>query len=96
MDQPRFEWANKFTFVAAVAVLNPVVKGGVYVARCLIGIHLLGSVPGVTHHDVRLDAGTDVLVRLLVGNVVLALGFTVVGYAVAYQAAHAVRQRRSS
>ncbi|MFU8867888.1 DUF2062 domain-containing protein [Natronococcus sp.] len=91
----RFVWANKGAFVAAVATLNPLVKGGVYAVSMLIGIQLLGPVPGPTHVDIGLDAGTDVLVRLLVGNVVLALGLTVVGYAVAYRTAHAVRRSRS-
>ncbi|MFC4438644.1 MULTISPECIES: DUF2062 domain-containing protein [Natrialbaceae] len=91
----RFEWANKSAFVAAIAVLNPVVKGGVYVASFLIGTHLLGPIPGISHHDIAIDAGADVLVRLLVGNVLLAIGFTVVGYVVASRTAHAVRRHRS-
>ncbi|MDG5821225.1 DUF2062 domain-containing protein [Natronococcus sp. A-GB7] len=91
----RFVWANKVAFVAAVAVLNPLVKGGVYAGSLLIGIQLLGPVPGPGHVEIGLDAGTDVLVRLLVGNVILALGLTVVGYAVAYRTAHAVGRKRA-
>ncbi|TYL36757.1 DUF2062 domain-containing protein [Natronococcus pandeyae] len=91
----RFEWANKFAFVAAIAILNPVAKGGVYVVSFLIGVQLLGPVPGISHVDIGFDAGTDVIVRLVVGNVILAVGFMFVGYVVAYRTAHAVRRRRS-
>lgn len=88
----RFVWANKVAFVAAVSILNPLVKSGVYAVSMLIGIQLLGPVPGPGHVDIGLDAGADVLVRLLVGNVILAVGLTVVGYTVAYRTAHAVRR----
>jgi uncharacterized protein len=91
----RFEWANRFAFVAAVALLNPLTKGGVYAASFLVGVQLLGPLPGITHDDIGLTAGSDVLVRLLVGNALLAVGFTVVGYVVAYRTAHAARWRRT-
>ncbi|ELY55456.1 hypothetical protein C491_17122 [Natronococcus amylolyticus DSM 10524] len=90
----RFVWANKIAFVAAVAVLNPLVKSGVYAGSLLIGIQLLGPVSGSSNVDIGLDAGADVLVRLLVGNVILAVALMIVGYAVAYRTAHAVRRRR--
>lgn len=90
----HFEWANRLALLAAVAVLNPVTKGGVYVVSFLVGVRLLGPIPGVTRADVGLDAGTRVLVRLLAGNVVLAVGFTVVGYVTAYWTVRRVRRHR--
>lgn len=91
----RFERANKFAFVAAVAILNPLAKGGVYAASFFVGVQLLGPLPDIAHDDLVLTAGSDVLVRLLVGNVLLAIGFAVVGYLVAYRIARAARRRRS-
>lgn len=90
----RFEWASRLALSAAVLILNPLTKGGVYVVSFLVGVQLLGPIPGITRADVGFDAGTDVLVRLLVGNVVLAVGFAVVSYVVAYRTARTVRQRR--
>ncbi|MFC6905848.1 DUF2062 domain-containing protein [Halalkalicoccus tibetensis] len=88
----RFAWANVPTMFAAVAVLNPLVKGGVYVVSFVIGARLLGPVPGITRGDIGMDAGFDVLVRLLVGNVLLAVVLAMVGYAVAYRAGQAARR----
>lgn len=89
----RFDWANKLAFFAAVAILNPLAKGGVYLVSFLIGVQILGPIPGITSIDVGLDAGAGVLVRLIVGNVILAIGFAAVSYIVAYRAVHAVRQQ---
>ena len=91
----RFERANKLALFAAVAILNPLVKSGVYLVSFLIGVQLLGPIPGITRVDIGLDAGADVLVRLLVGNVILAVGFAVVSYAVAYRCVHALRRHGS-
>lgn len=89
----RFEWASNLAFFAAVAILNPLAKGGVYLASFVVGTRLLGPVPGATRVDVGLDAGVEVLVRLLVGNAVLAVCLALVGYVVAYRTARAARRR---
>lgn len=91
----QFEWANKLALLAAVAVLNPLAKGSVYLASFITGSLLLGPIPGITRADLGLAAGPDVLVRLLVGNAILAVVFAVVGYVVAYRAVHAFRRRGS-
>lgn len=88
----RFAWANKLAFFAAVAILNPLVKTGVYVASFFVGVQLFGPVPGASRADIGVDAGAEVLVRLLAGNAILAIGFAVVGYLVAYRTSRAVRQ----
>ncbi|PSP76489.1 DUF2062 domain-containing protein [Halobacteriales archaeon QS_1_68_20] len=89
----RFERANRLALLAALAVLNPLVKAAVYVASFVLGSALLGPVPGITRADVGLDAGPAVLTRLLLGNVVIAVLLAVVGYVVAYRAAGTYRRR---
>ena len=89
----QFAWANKLALAAAVAVLNPLAKSSVYVASFATGTALLGPVPGISRADVGLDAGVDVLARLLVGNAVLAVVLTAVSYVVVYRAVHAYRRR---
>jgi hypothetical protein len=88
----RFEWIHNFAFVAAGAVLNPLVKGGVYLASFAVGVWLLGPVPGATRADIGVDAGVEVLVRLFAGNAVLAVGFALLGYVVAYRTARTARR----
>lgn len=91
----RFSWTSKLAFVAAITVMNPIVKGAVYTVSILLGIKLLGPIPGVSSIskiDIGLDAGTGVLSRLLLGNVLLAVGLALVGYVVVYLTAHEVRQ----
>ena len=39
----------------------------------VIGVVILGPVPGTTPTDVSLTAGPEILVRLLVGNLILAI-----------------------
>lgn len=87
----RVERANSLALFAAVAVLNPLAKGTVYVASFVVGAVLLGPLPGITRSDIGLTAGTDVLVRLLVGNVLIALVLASVGYVLALYGVHAAR-----
>ncbi|MFC7058319.1 DUF2062 domain-containing protein [Halovenus salina] len=89
----RVAWTSNFAFVAAVAILNPVVKGGVYSLSFAIGVFLLGPAE-VSSLDIGLDTGTDVLVRVFVGNVLLAAGIAALSYAIAYRTARAVQHRR--
>lgn len=89
----QFTWANKLALAAPVAVLNPLAKSSVYAASFVTGTALLGPVPGISRADIGLDAGVDVLARLLVGNAVLAVVLTGVSYVVVYRAVHAYRRR---
>lgn len=87
------ERVSKLALFASVAAFNPVVKRGVYVASYALGALLLGPGDGgVAAGDVSLDAGSGVLLRLLVGNLLLAALATVVGYAVVYRLAVAYRE----
>jgi len=89
----RYEWANPSALVAAVVILNPVVKGFVYVGSFTLGTMLLGPAD-VASEDASLSAGWDVVARLLVGNLLVAAAVAAAGYAVALYGISAVRQYR--
>ncbi|NHN48106.1 DUF2062 domain-containing protein [Halostella sp. JP-L12] len=89
----QFAWANKLALGAAVAVLNPLAKSSFYAASFATGTALLGPVPNFSVADLGLNAGTDVLARLLVGVAVLAVVLTVVSYVAVYRMVHAYRRR---
>ncbi|MFC6722546.1 DUF2062 domain-containing protein [Halobacteriaceae archaeon SHR40] len=91
----RYDWINRMALLAAVMILNPLAKGTVYVVSFGLGATILGPIPGVSASDVSLSAGTDVLVRLFLGNLLFAAGLAAAGYAVALYGVHATRRRRS-
>lgn len=90
-----FASVSKLALFASVLVLNPAVKWGVYGASFWLGSVLLGPVEGVTRSDISLSAGPEIVTRLLVGNLILAMVFTIVGYAVAYRLTAAYRRRNA-
>ena len=73
---------NRVAMAASVIVFNPAVKWGVYAGSFALGTTLLGPVPGVTPTTVSLSAGPQILTRLLVGNLILAVVVAAVSYAV--------------
>ena len=99
-----FERLSKIALFASVIVLNPVVKWGVYGASFWIGQAILGPVPGGTVQDfsLSLDMGIGVIYRLWLGNLILAMIFSVVAYAVGLrlitkmQSQHMSTQERSA
>lgn len=93
-----FDRISKIALFASVVVLNPVVKWGVYGASYSLGRLILGPVPGVTFSraDVSLSAGPDILVRLWLGNLILATLFAVIGYFVALRVVNEFRRRVKS
>ena len=79
-----FDWVNRVALFASVLVFNPVVKWGVYAASLALGFALLGPVDGVSPTDrPGLGDGSAIVVRLLVGNGILAVVATVAAYVVA-------------
>ncbi len=86
-----FDRINRAALVASVVVFNPVVKWGVYAASFTLGVVILGPVPGVTTAEVSLSAGPDVVTRLLVGNLILAVVAAVPGYFVCLRLVNAYR-----
>ena len=89
-----FPWINKIALFASVLVFNPVVKWGVYGLSFALGFALLGPVEGFSISDTpSMSDGTDIVVRLLVGNTILAIIATVVAYVVAYRMTDAYAKR---
>jgi uncharacterized protein (DUF2062 family) len=71
---------SKLALFASVIVLNPVVKWGVYALSFWLGSQLLGPVPGGATATVSVSGAPEVFTRVLAGNLVLAVVFSVVGY----------------
>lgn len=89
-----FEWVNKIALFASVLVFNPVVKWGVYGLSFALGFALLGPVEGFSIGDTPSPSdGTEILVRLLVGNTILAVIATAIAYVAAYRVTIAYEQR---
>ncbi|THE66677.1 DUF2062 domain-containing protein [Salinadaptatus halalkaliphilus] len=80
-----FGWVSKLALFASVLVFNPAVKWGVYAASFALGTILLGPVEGVSAAGVSFSAGPDIVVRLLVGNLILAVLATILSYVVVYR-----------
>lgn len=86
-----FTWINKVALFASVVVFNPVVKWGVYAASIGLGFLLLGAVEPSS--GVSSQTAQDVLVRLLIGNFILAIIATVASYGIVYWLASRYRSR---
>ena len=76
---------SKLALVASAVVFNPVVKWGVYALSLSLGFFLLGPVEGVSVSEVSLNAAPEVVLRLVVGNVILAIVAAVPSYFIAHQ-----------
>ena len=87
-----FANVSRIALFASVIVLNPVVKWGVYGASFWLGTRLLGPVQ-VSVTEVSLSAGPEIVKRLLLGNLILAVVFTVLGYVLAYRLTVEYRRR---
>lgn len=85
----RYAWANRLALFASVAILNPVVKTSVYAMSFALGTVLLGPVS-----DLTVAAGSEILVRLLVGNTIIAVVLAGVGYVLALYGVRSVQQHR--
>ena len=78
----KVPWANAWAFGLSLAILNPIVKGGVYVASFALGSLILGSTGGTA--ELSVSAGPTVLSRLVLGNLILAFVIAGAGYGIAY------------
>jgi uncharacterized protein (DUF2062 family) len=76
---------NKIALVASAVVFNPVVKWGVYALSLSLGFFLLGPVEGVSVTAVSLTAAPEVVLRLVVGNVILAVLAAIPSYFIAHR-----------
>jgi uncharacterized protein (DUF2062 family) len=76
---------SKLALVASAVVFNPVVKWGVYGLSIGLGFLLLGPVEGISMSEVSLNAAPEVVIRLVVGNTILAIIAAVPSYFIAYR-----------
>lgn len=78
-----FEWINRVALFSNAIIFNPVVKWGIYVASMITGFVLLGPVEGASLTSIpTMEDGTELLVRMFVGNVVIAVVGAVTAYVV--------------
>ncbi|WP_459878372.1 DUF2062 domain-containing protein [Halorubrum gandharaense] len=89
-----FDRINKVAIFASVIVFNPVVKWGVYAASFTLGVFLLGPVEGVSATQVSLSAGPEIVARLLVGNLILAVVAAVPSYVICLRLVDAYQARQ--
>lgn len=82
---------SRLGVAASVVVFNPVVKPTVYAASLAIGFLVLGPVEGATLAAPTLGAAPDALLRLLIGNTILAVPAAAVGYLAALRAVNQYR-----
>lgn len=81
-----FDWINSVALFSSVVVFNPAVKWGVYAGSFALGFVLLGPVEGFAIGDVpSFGDGSDIVVRLLVGNTILAVLAAGLGYLIVYR-----------
>ncbi len=87
---------SKLALVASAVVFNPVVKWGVYALSVSLGFFLLGPVEGVSMSEVSLYAAPEVALRLVVGNVILAIIAAVPSYFIAHRVVERYRRNEVS
>jgi uncharacterized protein (DUF2062 family) len=91
-----FKQLSKVALFASVLILNPPVKWGVYATSFWLGNQILGPVPGLSFNGVSVSMGSDVLVRLWTGNIILAVVFAAVGYVLAFRLINEYRRRQTN
>lgn len=82
-----FDSISKLTLAAVLLLFNPPLKWGLYLVSFVIGTLLLGPTDGAALTELSLQAGPEVFVRMLVGNVILAFVLGAVGYVVVFRLA---------
>lgn len=90
-----FRQLSKIALFASVIILNPPVKWGVYTSSFWLGNQLLGPIPNVTLDTISLSLGPDVLARLWVGNLILAVVFSIIAYVVSIRLVTKFQQKNA-
>ncbi|APX98110.1 DUF2062 domain-containing protein [Natronorubrum daqingense] len=75
-------WISKPALFASVAVFNPFVKPAVYVVSFQVGAFVLGSESAASYEMLSSEFAWVALQQLLVGNVIIAVILSVIGYVV--------------
>lgn len=89
-----FSWVCKPSMFASIVVLNPLVKPFVYAASAKLGIVLLGTDPVVLFDVAALDYAVTAIQLVLLGNVLIALALSGLGYVIVLELARSHRRRR--
>ncbi|RQG90230.1 DUF2062 domain-containing protein [Natrarchaeobius halalkaliphilus] len=87
-----WSWISKPAIFASIAVLNPLVKPGVYLASFQVGATVLGTDPVPIGEDLT-ETARDAIHQLLVGNLVIAAGLSLTGYALVLHLTRVNRRR---
>ncbi len=88
-----WSWISKPAIFASVAVLNPFVKPAVYVASFQIGGVLLGS-RSIRSGETAAETAGIAVQQLLLGNLLVAVCLSVLGYVLVVHLTRAYRRRR--
>lgn len=89
----RVKRVSKLALFVPVLILNPIAKWGVYAVSFWVGTVILGPPPSVTRAGITYSAAPEVAARLLVGNLILAVVFAVIGYVMVYRLVVEFRRR---
>lgn len=89
-----WSWVSKPAIFSTVLVLNPFVKPFVYVASYSVGVALVGTEPVLLTGVPSLDALLEAVQHLLVGNVLVAVLLSTVGYVVVRYSTRSYRRRK--
>lgn len=90
-----FKQLSKIALFASVIVLNPAVKWGVYGTSYWLGTRLLEPVPEEAMDAFTPVTGSEHLLRLWAGNLLLAIVFAVVAYVLALRLVIEFRRREA-
>lgn len=86
------ERVSNLALLAAGVVMN-LVKGAVFAASIWLGSLILGPAPGAASSALSPSVGPAVLLRLFVGNVLIAAVVSVAGYVAALRFVRELRRR---
>lgn len=78
----RSKRVNTVALFASGMIINPLVKWGIYALSVPLGILLLGPLEGGVALNRAMLSNRPLIVRLLVGNLILAVGCTAISYVV--------------
>ncbi|EMA40045.1 DUF2062 domain-containing protein [Halobiforma nitratireducens] len=90
-----WSWISKPAIFASVAVLNPFVKPGVYVASFQVGGTVLGTNP-LPSTALSSETARTAVQQLLVGNVIVAAVLSAIGYVLLLHLTRTYRRRKGS
>ena len=91
-----WSWISKPAIFASVAVLNPFVKPAVYLASFQVGAFVLGSESVRSLEATTTAAAWVAIQQLLIGNVLIALVLSALGYVVVLHLTRVHRRRADS